>query len=223
MNRQPEDNKFIFFIDPRFSLLSLSLNLNLNLNLNFGLSLNMNILFTIPPPLKLIVHYLFPLHSKTPTMRWVLSNTLNQSHYWILNGSDPKVELRYNSEAHSIRLNIPDKRLFFLERGGFLQNRILLKTEYNVVAGEHYCSRNWRTGILIQDKQKLSFSVDSDRLLLWTRQKELFVESTIEGLKGLDLFEFSGLLFALGKIYRRPYSIRPETAGSYLDAAPASF
>lgn len=132
-------------------------------------------------------------------MKWVLNSTCNQSHHWSLQEHDRKAELRYNSEAHSIRLNTGDRRLFFMERTGLLQQRILLRTEYSVVVGESHF-RNRQSGTLILDGEKFSFTTENGRVQLFNRSHQLVAETTIDAPELLDPYEFSALLFGLGKV-----------------------
>jgi len=132
-------------------------------------------------------------------MQWTLNNTCNQSHYWSLDGHDRKAELRYNKEAHSIRLNAGDRRLFFMERTGLRQQRILLKTEYSVVIGESQF-RNSESGHLVIDGEKFTFARENGTVRLFNRDQRLIAESFIQSGEPLDLYEFSALLFGLGKV-----------------------
>jgi hypothetical protein len=139
-------------------------------------------------------------------MRWVLNNTFNQSHFWSLQEHDRKAELRYNKEAHSMRLNTPDRRLFFLERTGLRQQRILLKTEYSVVIGESHF-RDSNSGTLIIDGEKFSFLTKEGLVSLFNNNRQLVAETTIESPEHLDLYEFSALLFGLEKANRMEMAV----------------
>jgi hypothetical protein len=140
-------------------------------------------------------------------MRWDLIKTLNDSHHWMLHDDDAPAGLRYNKESHSIRLTTDDKRLFFLEKTGVLQSKMLLRTEYSVITGESYFGNNRLSGILVINENKYSFTVEKDHLKLFRRHHEMVTDTNIEGLGQLDLFEFSALLFGSGLIagkYHKP-------------------
>lgn len=142
---------------------------------------------------------IFFLHfyTKHVFMRWDLTNTLNDSNHWVLNEDKAKAGLRYNKEAHSIRLNTDDRRLFFLEKTGVLQSNMLLRTEYSVVVGESYFGKNRLSGIMVVNENKYSFEVKDDRLKLFNKQKkEVVSDIHIKYIQNLEQFEFAGLLFA---------------------------
>ena len=131
-------------------------------------------------------------------MKWNLTYSVNDFHQWALNEDEIKVGLRYNGEAHSLRVHSDDKRLFFLERTGVLQSRIILKTEYSVEIGEAYFEKNRHAGIMVLNEKKYSFKVVGNYLKLFNRQKELVFEIDIADIDNLELFEFSALLFGTG-------------------------
>lgn len=131
-------------------------------------------------------------------MRWDLTSTLNDSNHWTLSEDERKAGLRYNKEARSLRLNTDDRRLFFLEKTGVVQSRILLRTEYSVIIGESYFGKNRLSGILNVNENKYSFNITGDRLKLLNRKKELVSEIHIPHIQKLELFEFTALLFACG-------------------------
>jgi hypothetical protein len=133
-------------------------------------------------------------------MRWVLHHTMNQSNVWTMNEPDANAELKYNKEGHSFRLKAGDKRLFFLERKGLFQNRMLLKTEYNVVVGETNFTRNGHAGQLEIDGEKFNFTIKGNELHLFNKDHKLVDITTINELSQLDMYELSALLFGLGRI-----------------------
>jgi len=144
-------------------------------------------------------------------MRWDLVKTLNFSHHWILNDDEASAGLRYNKESHSIRLTTNDKRLFFLEKTAGLQNKILLRTEYSVITGESHFGNSRHSGVLIVNENKYSFSVEKDHLKLFDRHHEMVIDTNVDGLGQLDLYEFSALLFGSGLVAGK-YHARPATA-----------
>ena len=128
-------------------------------------------------------------------MKWELTKTLNGSDYWTLIGNDEKAILRFNEQANSIRLIRDNQRLYFMERKGVLQSKVMLRTEYSVVIGESFFGRNRLSGIVNLQQLKYSFRLNGDQLTLKNRNKETVAELTIPGVKYLELFEFSALLF----------------------------
>ena len=128
-------------------------------------------------------------------MKWELTKTLNGSDYWTLIGNDEKAILRFNEQANSIRLIRDNQRLYFMERKGVLQSKVMLRTEYSVVIGESFFGRNHLSGIVNLQQLKYSFRLNGDQLTLKNRNKEAVSELTIPGVKYLELFEFSALLF----------------------------
>ena len=133
-------------------------------------------------------------------MRWTLTRTLQHSHYWLLEGTEMPAELRYNSEAHSIRLNSRDRRLYFLEKTGFLQNRFFLRTEYSVIVGESYHGKG-NASIVLND-EKLFYRAGGNDLVLFKRGGEPVASCSIDGLQQMDPYELQALLSALFRNYQ---------------------
>ena len=129
-------------------------------------------------------------------MKWTLTKKVNHSDHWQLEGIDHPIELRYNPQARSFRLNAGQKRIYFLERTGFFQSKLLITTEYNVKAGECYFIKNRFSGILQHDNYKYEFRVNRDHISLCEKNKEPFDRVDIDNLDNLDNFEFCALLFA---------------------------
>lgn len=129
-------------------------------------------------------------------MRWEITKTLQGSHYWKLQESELEATLRYNNESHSIRLNTTDKRLFFLEKAGVLQPKMMLETEYSVMIGESYFNKNRSMGALVVNDLKFTFTITGEEVHFYDRQKQLLAELTIPGVNELELFEFTALTFA---------------------------
>jgi hypothetical protein len=142
-------------------------------------------------------------------MRWDLMKTLNDSHHWALHAAEVSAGLRYNSEAHSIRLATDDKRLFFLEKTGMIQSKIILRTEYSVIIGESFFGKNRLSGILVLNENKYSFKLEKDHLKLFNRHKEMIFESQIDGIDHCELFEFAAMLFGSGLVASK-YHLKPQ-------------
>ena len=117
---------------------------------------------------------------------------MSHSDYWQLEGAEQPVELRYNAQARSFRLN---GRLYFLERAGFFQSKMRITTEYNVKAGECYFNKSRFAGILHFENSKYDFKVEGDQVTLSEKNNPPFAQITITSLDNLDHFEFVALLF----------------------------
>lgn len=131
-------------------------------------------------------------------MKWVLDHTLNQSHYWTLDQMKESFHLRYNKESHSIRLNEPDKRLFFIERTGLFQHRMVVTTEYNMVVGEIQFQRHRSSGTISINDSRYIFQADSEKVSIMDQDKNHLLTASVEQMKELDLFEYAALLFGMG-------------------------
>jgi len=142
-------------------------------------------------------------------MKWELTKTLNGSDYWTLIGKDEKVILRFNDQSNSIRLISDNQRLYFMERKGVLQSKVMLRTEYSVVIGENFFGRNRLSGIINLHQQKYSFRLTGDLLTLKNKNREAIAELMIPGVKYLELFEFSALLFGTALVCVRLSNITP--------------
>lgn len=134
-------------------------------------------------------------------MRWVLQTTIQQSRFWALQSNNSIAQLRYNREAHSLRLDAGDKRLFFIERsGGFLQNRFVLKTEYSVPVGEAQVNKHSNSGWVVYNNEKFNYAITGDQLELTTKKGKLLQRISIEKETAADTYELMALMFALLKV-----------------------
>ena len=137
-------------------------------------------------------------------MRWDLTKTANGLRHWKIIDEEPTAILKYNNEAHSIRLNSDDKRLFFLEKTGILHTRILLKTEYSVLAGVIHFEKNKSSGDFEVHEDKYVFHVTDNRLILLEKQKKKILAGIdIKDLQELESFELSALIFASALVARK--------------------
>jgi hypothetical protein len=134
-------------------------------------------------------------------MNWTLKGSSGPINHWILaNDSSLIAELKYNRESNSFRLDAEDKRLFFLEKTGVLQKKMLLKTEYNVIAGEAHFIRNEKAGIILLEDSRLSFSMKDAYVYLLKKHKNI-EHFFIDQMDKLKVFEFTSLLFSLVRIH----------------------
>lgn len=137
-------------------------------------------------------------------MKWDVTKTANGSRHWKIVDEHPTAFLKYNNEAHSIRLNADDKRLFFLEKSGMLHTRILLKTEYSVLAGAIHFVKDKSSGDIEVHENKYFFHVTDNRLILLERQKKKILAGIdIQELQQLETYELSALIFASALIAKK--------------------
>jgi hypothetical protein len=128
-------------------------------------------------------------------MRWSLAQPTNQFHYWKLEQDDSSSDLKYNTNALSFRLTAGDKRLFFIEKTGFLQNKFLIRTEYSVVTGEILPTKNWCSGIVAFENKKYNFSLQENSIILSSKKEGVLPRIEITETESLTQPEFYALLF----------------------------
>jgi hypothetical protein len=136
-------------------------------------------------------------------MKWKLTSQVNQSNHWQFEGADHSVELRYSKHARSFRLNTGEKRLFFMERTGFFQSKLLITSEYHVMVAECYFIKNRFAGILQLNNAKYEFRADGTQLSILKKDKTLLGHTIIENLESLDIFEFGALLFSFTSLLQQ--------------------
>jgi hypothetical protein len=147
--------------------------------------------------------YIFCSFYKTSFMRWVPEQSINQLHYWKLDENEIVAELKYNKEAHSLRILADVRRLFFIERTGFLQQKFLLRTEYSVIAGEIYAAKNGHSGVSVFEGRKFNYSLKENILTLSSKKEHLLFTIEIEDAQSMDQFEFCALLWSSLKVLSR--------------------
>lgn len=130
-------------------------------------------------------------------MRWVLQQSTGHAHYWSLDQHEPNLSLKYHSDSHAFRITALDKRLYFLERKGLFQHRILLKSEYSLPLGELHFIRNTGSGQLLIDDQRFNFSIQQGEYRLWSQDHQLLTTATVSAAVKPDRFESAALLFGL--------------------------
>jgi hypothetical protein len=108
-------------------------------------------------------------------------------------------------------LHSKERRVFFVEEVGFLQSKIILKTEYGVQIGENYHARNQRKGALHLGNEKFSYKLEDKGIKLYNRHKEPLASFTLDKASALGSYEASALMFSLAWLL----------AGSELSAAEA--
>ena len=146
-------------------------------------------------------------------MRWVLQSD-GPFRHWKSANSEIVSEIKYNREAHTFRIDSGDKRLFFLERTGFLHHTFLLRTEYSIVTGEIHFSKHGHNGVCFYDGRKFSFELNNDQLILLQKKKTEKLVVTLDDVSETDLFERCALIFGTVKMlsYRYKPGLKPVAA-----------
>lgn len=145
-------------------------------------------------------------------MRWALTQSTNQLHYWKMQQDEFTAEIKYNQQAQSFRLTADDKRLFFIEKAGFLQNKFLLRTEYSVVAAEVYPVKNWHSGIVSTDNKKFNYLLKDNLLVLSSKKENLSLAIELDDTDKLGQSELCALLFSTLRILSRSHAAKTQPA-----------
>jgi len=145
-------------------------------------------------------------------MKWALTHSTDQLRYWKMHQDEFTVELKYNDQAKSFRLTADDKRLFFIEKTGFLQNKYLLKTEYSVVTGEINPVKNWHSGIVITDDKKFNYSLKENLLSLSSRKENLSLSLEVDNAESIHQVELFALVFSTLKVAMKSYAVKIKHA-----------
>lgn len=128
-------------------------------------------------------------------MKWVLSHTTNELHRWLLQQEEGSRSLTLHLQRLSLRLNGFSKRLFFLQVGGLLQKKILLRSEYGVVLGETIFADKSPFAPIIINGQKFFYQVEGTKLMLFDGEKNNLGECDVAPNAAQDKIEFYALLF----------------------------
>ena len=145
-------------------------------------------------------------------MRWSLTHSTNQLHFWKMEEDELNAEIKYNEQAKSFRLTAGDKRLFFIERVGFLQNKYILRTEYSVVAGEVYPVKNWHSGIAVIENKKFNYHLKDNLLALTSRKENFSLTIEVKDSNNLNPSELFALLFSSLRVLTKSYAAKPALA-----------
>jgi hypothetical protein len=143
-------------------------------------------------------------------MRWALTHSTNQFQYWKLEQDELSAELKYNNQAQSFRLTAGDKRLFFIEKTGFLQNKFLIRTEYSVVAGTILPTKNRHSGIIIFENKKYNYFLKENLLALSSKKENPSMAIEIADAATMGKSEFYALLFGTLRASVRVNKAKPE-------------
>ena len=128
-------------------------------------------------------------------MKWVLSHATNELHHWLLQQEEGSRSLILNQQRHSLRLNGLSKRLFFLQVQGFLNKKVLLRSEYGVVLGETPLTEKLVAAQLLFNGQRFFYAVEDKRLVLLDSEKNIVGKCEITEEVAADKYEFYALLF----------------------------
>jgi hypothetical protein len=126
-------------------------------------------------------------------MRWNLTQSTGQFNRWKLEQNE-SAEIKYNKESHSFRITANDKRLFFLDKTGFLQNRFLIRTEYNIIAGEILPKKS-QSGLVIFENKKYNYLIQEDLVAVYSKKGDFSLTIAIDGTAVSDQTEIYALLF----------------------------
>lgn len=139
-------------------------------------------------------------------MRWSLTHSTNQLHFWKMEEDECNAEIKYNEQVKSFRLTAGDKRLFFIERAGFLQNKYILRTEYSIVAGEVYPEKNWRSGIAIMEDKKSQYLLKDNLLALSSKKENFSLTIEVNDSNNLNPSELFALLFSSLRVLTKSHA-----------------
>jgi len=128
-------------------------------------------------------------------MKWILSHATEGIHQWQLQQDGRVKFLSFHRQRLSLRIAGITKRLFFLNEQGFLQKKILLRSEYGVAIGETIFIDKPVAGHLTLNEQKFFYRCDEGQLSLFDSEKNLLAVSEFDAAMATDKYERYGLLF----------------------------
>lgn len=127
-------------------------------------------------------------------MRWNLSQSTDQFNRWVLEQSE-NAEIKYNKESHSFRITASDKRLFFIDKTGFFQNRFLIRTEYSVIAAE-ILPKKMHSGVVVFENKKYHYDLMENSMVVSRSKDDFLLSVKIDDITSLDQCQLSALLFS---------------------------
>ena len=145
-------------------------------------------------------------------MKWLLEDPFNQHRFWKLEYEQFIAELKYNGQAQSFRLTSGDKRLFFIEKAGFLQNKYFLKTEYSIVTGEVFPAKDWHSGFIVIESKKFNYFLKNDLLTLSSKKENFLMSIEINNTNDINQSELFALLFSSLKVVTNSYKVKHSLA-----------
>jgi hypothetical protein len=129
-------------------------------------------------------------------MKWVLSHATDGFHHWQLQQENQAKLLIFHLSRLSLRLTGIIKRLFFLQEQGFLQKKVLLRSEYGIVLGEATPTDKSSPGQLLLNGQKFFYRTESTQLILLDNDKQLVGACELPAEAPANRLERFGLLFS---------------------------
>lgn len=127
-------------------------------------------------------------------MRWNLTQSTYQFNRWKLEQSET-AEIKYNKASHSFRITASDKRLFFIDKTGFFQNKFLVRTEYSVIAAEIH-PKKMNSGIMVFDNKKYHYELKEKSITVSRNKDQFLLCVEIDDTTPLDQLELYSLLFS---------------------------
>lgn len=121
----------------------------------------------------------------------------DRTNFTLVNGSQEIATIKYNQQSHSVRLHLTERRVFFLEQVGILQNKILLKTEYGVQIGENYYMKHQHKGVLHLTEKKFTYTIQANVANLYGKHRQPIGNFTFDKSIELDSYETSAVMFSL--------------------------
>jgi hypothetical protein len=139
-------------------------------------------------------------------MKFLLTERTPLFHRWSLQSIEPFAEIKYTLESKSVRIQFEEKRLFFLEMRGPLQQKLHVKSEYGVVLARIDLPKSAGMGIVTLDDTSFHYDIYNAAIKLFNLQNNLLTECTIEPYENIPNFELAALTFAYTWIYQHDYS-----------------
>lgn len=128
-------------------------------------------------------------------MKWALAQQTSQFHCWKLEQNEFYADLKYNKNSYSFRISAKDKRLFFIEKTGFLQHKFLIRTEYSLIIGEILPVKNSNSGFVLFENRKYGYSLTETQLNITSKKENFSTSIDINNTDTPDQNEFCALLF----------------------------
>ncbi|HYE53998.1 MAG TPA: hypothetical protein VD996_04115 [Chitinophagaceae bacterium] len=129
-------------------------------------------------------------------MPLILQSNDTHSQFSIQKGDKEIAAFKYNSQSLSVRIHSAQKRVFFLKPAGFLQNRIILATEYGVEIGENH-ARNRSKGMVQLGDNKFHYTVAASHITIRDKRKQPLANLTFRNPQPADSYTVAAILFSI--------------------------
>lgn len=100
-------------------------------------------------------------------MKWISIKTASRNEFYELWDNTKKIlSLVFNADLNTARIEHKEnKRMFMMERVGFLKSKTILKNEYGVKVGQ-FGSEKWNSpkGFIDLDKERYYYSISNEKL-----------------------------------------------------------